>query len=241
MILKANNIKLGYDKLVIQVDSLLIDKPAFIFLLGKNGSGKSTLLKSMSGLLSPLSGEIYINKRPISDIRSTELSKKLRFVQSNASRVEFVNVFDYVAMGRMPYTGLFGKLNDHDKGRVDLAMHSMGIKSLESRMITALSDGEFQKVLIAQAICQDSDALLIDEPAAHLDIGAKAELFHLLAQQVSENNKTIVLATHEIKSALKLSDAIWISDKGKLMISSSDKLLASNHLNQIFGNEYISF
>ncbi|MEM7161376.1 MAG: ABC transporter ATP-binding protein [Bacteroidota bacterium] len=242
MIFQAQHIEVGYDKKsVLKAEHLQIEAGNFYFLLGKNGSGKSTLLRSLIGIQKILTGDVELNGNALNRFSRAELSKRICFVQSQNAGIDYLSVFDYVAFGRMPYTGYLGKLSTADFEKVDQAIELLGIQNLKERMITELSDGEFRKCTLAQAFCQETDILFVDEPTAHLDIAAKSELFHLLKKMSVEKGRAIVVASHEVQSALIHADEIWLIDQAEVQIGSAKALLENGAIDRVFGNEHVSF
>jgi len=238
---QGKNIAVGYENTVLEIENLDVKSGECYFLLGLNGSGKSTLLRSLAALQKPLRGQISLNNKPQSNYSIAEISQSICLVQSQSARPDYLRVYDYVAYGRMPYTGMFSTLNSKDQQKVEEAIKALGIEELKNREITSLSDGEFQKVKLAQAFCQETDILLVDEPAAHLDIGAKHELFHSLSNMAKQQNKAIIIASHEVEIALELADSIWLIHNKKLKINTAKAFIKEGLIDEIFGNEYVSF
>ena len=149
-------------------------------LLGANGTGKSTLLRTLAAFQPPLSGEMRLGDKSLSDISPRELSTKVGIVLTERIRVGGVSVREMVAMGRSPYTNFWGRLTDEDNAVVEDAMRQVGVAWLSDRQISALSDGERQKVMIAKALAQGTPIILLDEPTAFLDFPSKVEVMMLL-------------------------------------------------------------
>ncbi|NND77365.1 MAG: ABC transporter ATP-binding protein [Flavobacteriales bacterium] len=238
----ANDIAVGYNgNSVLETDALNVQSGKVYFLIGRNGAGKTTLLKSFCGLLPLINGQLRLNNNSLEDLSIHEKSKLFTFVRSSAHRVDHMKVWDYVAYGRMPYTGLLGRLNKEDVNIIDRSLEQLGITDLSGRYLTRLSDGEFRKVQIAMALCQQTELLFIDEPTAHLDIAAKAELFHLFQKMAREMGKAMVISTHEVHAALEMSDKLWLINKGYLHSGLAKEMLASGMVDEVFGSDLVSF
>lgn len=185
----------------------------FTLLIGKNGCGKSTLIKTIYGILPPFSGTISVNKQDISDFSIHERSKLISVVLTKRIYSEKFIVEDVVAIGRHPYTGILGRLSEKDHKIITHSMEDIGILSLAKRDINSLSDGEFQKVMLARAIAQECPILLLDEPSSFLDYPSKIELYQLLKKLCEEQNKTVILSTHDIQLAIPYSSHILLMKK----------------------------
>ena len=183
-------------------------------LLGANGAGKSTLLRTLAAFQPPLSGEILIGGRRLADISPREQSTLISIVLTERIRTAGITVRDMVAMGRSPYTNFWGRLTSTDDEQVDEAMRLVGIEQLARRQISALSDGERQKVMIAKALAQQTPVILLDEPTAYLDFPSKVEVMLLLGRLAHDMHKCIFLSTHDLDLALQLADRLWLMGKG---------------------------
>lgn len=177
-------------------------------LIGRNGIGKSTLLKTLALFLAPLSGRLLLMNRPASDYTDQERARLISVVLTGRPQVQNMTVGELVALGRSPYTDFWGRLRRRDQQVVEDAIRSVGIEGLQDRMTHTLSDGEFQKVMIAKALAQQTPVILLDEPTAFLDYPSKVEVFKLLNRLAHEQQKTIILSTHDLELAIRLSDDI---------------------------------
>ncbi len=211
-------------------------------LLGPNGAGKSTLLKTLSGFLRPLSGEIIINGRNITDYSDHELAKVIGVVLTERIHIANMSVDELVALGRSPYTGFFGRLSRHDRNIVDDALKRVGIEHLRSRMIHTLSDGERQKTMIAKALAQETPVIFLDEPTAFIDYPGKVEIMQLLARLCHEGGKTVFLSTHDVELALQIADRIWLIDKEEgVRTGAPEDLSLSGDMARCFRREGVKF
>ena len=195
-------------------------------LLGANGAGKSTLLRTLSAFLKPLSGNIWIQGRRLSDYRDKELATVIGVVLTEKCQLRNMTVTELVGMGRSPYTGFWGTLSKNDRRIVEDAIALVRIEDLKERMVHTLSDGERQKVMIAKALAQETPVIFLDEPTAFLDYPSKVEILHLLHRLSREMNKTIFLSTHDLELALQIADQLWLMDREKGVITGTPEDLA---------------
>lgn len=187
-------------------------------LIGSNGIGKSTLLKTLTGFLPKLSGRLLLDGRDINMLSQRERAKYISIVLTYKSDVQNLSVTEMVGMGRMPYTGFWGKLNANDQTIVAEAIEMVGIKHLKNRMIQTLSDGERQKVMIAKALAQQTPVILLDEPTSFLDFPSKVEMLQLLHRLAKETNKVVFLSTHDLELALRIADRLVELNKNGLQV-----------------------
>jgi len=197
----TNNLTIGYGTKVIQHElSFALNAGELVCMLGRNGCGKSTLLRTLAGLQPALSGTYEIG-----DVAVVLTDKLL---------LENTTVRDVVALGRYPYTSFLGRLTEEDERIIDEGLRVTGY-GLRDAMFNELSDGEKQRVLIAKALAQQTPVILLDEPTAHLDLPNRILVLQLLRRLAHEQGKTILISTHELELALRLSDRILLlSDKG---------------------------
>lgn len=202
--MRLQSLNIGYNSsapVVHSIDAELL--PAtFTCLLGRNGTGKSTLLLTLARQLAPLSGSIIYNN--VYDAVPPAL------VLPKSPNLQHTTVRELVSYGRLPYTGLLGRLHVADLQIADEAIARVGITHLAHRLIHCLSDGERQKALIARGLAQGSDTLLLDEPSAFLDYPSRRQLMELLVQLAHQQHKTILLSTHDVELAREYADLLWI-------------------------------
>ena len=216
-LLDVLDITSGYGKIDIIKDiSFKVEKGEFLCIIGPNGSGKSTLLKSLTKLLKPGKGSILFEGKDIYSFTTIEFSRRAAFVPPDISVSFSFRVEEIVSMGRNPYMNRFASLNDSDKKSIHEAMELTGIVSLKDRFIDELSTGETQRVIIAQAIAQETDVIFLDEPTSHLDIGHQTEIFDLLKKLQKEKGRTIILVSHDLNMASEYSDNLILMANGML-------------------------
>ena len=206
--------------------------------MGANGIGKSTLLRTLVAFQPPLAGQILYhqgdNHAPTSLtlLSQTQLARVISVVLTTKTSVENLTVQQVVALGRSPYTNIWGTLRAHDHHKVQWAMHAVGITALQNRMVQTLSDGERQKMMIAKALAQDTPVMLLDEPTAFLDYKSKVEMMTLLSALAHETNKMVLLSTHDLEQAVHTADALWVVTKGQAQHSKPQDT-TTNHANHL--------
>lgn len=211
-------------------------------LLGANGIGKSTLLRTLSAFQPKLDGQINIQGKEIETYTEKQLSTLIGVVLTEKCDIKNMSARELIGLGRSPYTGFWGTLNDEDKAIVDNAIAMVKIEDLASRMVHTLSDGERQKVMIAKALAQETPIIFLDEPTAFLDFPSKVEIMQLLHRLSRQTNKTIFLSTHDLELALQIADKIWLIDKQSgINIGTPEDLSLSGHLTSFFARKGIIF
>lgn len=240
-----NNLAIGYsngksNQKIISSHIDLNTKPSTLTcIIGHNGTGKSTLLRTIAGLQPVMGGYIYIAGQPLDSYTKAETSRLLSIVLTHRPNLKNIKVNELVAMGRAPYTGFFGKLNKDDMRIVKQAVASAGIENLSDRKISSLSDGEMQKVMIAKAIAQSTPIILLDEPTAFLDFSAKIDIMLLLRELAHKRQKTIIMSTHDIETALQAADEIWLINNSGVSIGSPKSLVERGIMSQYIDNKNI--
>jgi iron complex transport system ATP-binding protein len=245
-----HNLSIGYftkgsEKVVASGLNATINNGELTCLLGRNGIGKSTLLRTLSAFQPALEGEIVISStQPPSSITSLtdkQLSRLIGIVLTEKPDVQNMTIEELVGMGRSPYTGFWGTLDDEDKKIVGEAIQLVGIENLQGRMVHTLSDGERQKVMIAKALAQQTPIIYLDEPTAFLDFPSKVETMQLLRRLALEEQKTIFLSTHDVELSLQLADKIWLMEPGHLSVGTPRQLADEGALSRFIDHDGITF
>ena len=182
-------------------------------LMGANGVGKSTLLRTLSGFQQKLSGKIDILGKELDAYSDKELARTVGVVLTERPSAGDLSVFDLISLGRSPYTGFWGRLSLADKAIVKEVIAMVKIEKLTNRMVSELSDGEWQKMMIAKTLAQETPLIYLDEPTAFLDFPSKVEIMQLLRDLTRRTGKTIFLSTHDLELALQTADTLWLMDK----------------------------
>lgn len=240
--INIENLSIGHNnKSIIDEINISSSSNKLIGVIGRNGKGKSTLLKTISGLLPSIHGSINFNGNNIHEITDKDRSQLISIVLANNINIANITVQEFVAFGRYPYTNWLNIPKDHDNTTIQNALQLCQISELSNRYFHELSDGEKQKVNIARVLTQNTPFIILDEPTAHLDLINKVEILKLLKELSSNQGKMIIISTHQIELALQLCDEIWIFDKNKINKRSTEELIQSNEMNNLFGNENITF
>ncbi len=247
LVLEISGLKIGFyangkEKVIVDRLSLDLDGGRFVCLIGPNGIGKTTLLRTLCGLHPPLAGEIRIGGEDLNLLSHGERAKKMAVVLTEKVSVGNMSVFSLVSMGRQPYTNFMGRLTDVDIEKAHWALEMVGASLLKERVFNELSDGESQKVLIARALAQDPDLLILDEPTNFLDVSNRVEVMMLLKKLSRETKKTILLSTHDLDIATKTADRIWLmTDEKKVLRGIPEDLMLNGDFNRLFGNQSFEF
>lgn len=211
-------------------------------LLGANGAGKSTLLRTLSGFQPPLRGSITIDGKPLEEISKRDLSHLIGVVLTDRTSIGGLTAYEVVALGRQPHTGFFGRLSRTDDEIVRNALTACGIASKTHEFMAALSDGERQKVMIAKALAQECPIVILDEPTAFLDVVSRIEIMSLLHSIATEQNRAILLSTHDIEQALVLGDRLWLlSREYGMQTGVTEDLILNGAFNRLFPHAAIHF
>ncbi len=246
IILKTKDLSIGYQQkkqqqIVLSDINIAIKKGKLISILGKNGSGKSTLLRTLSKVQKPITGTIFFEDKNLNNYSENELSKKLSLVLTERLPESQLTVFEIIALGRQPYTNWIDALSKEDLLKINNAIVQTEITHLKNKNFYQLSDGQLQRVLIARALAQDTEVIILDEPTAHLDLHQTINIFTLLKDLVDKTGKTIILSSHQINLALQLSDHIILLKDNKLLYGSTETLISNNAFDDLFPNKLLKF
>ena len=229
--IELKNLTTGYgEHIVARSINSIIPEGNLISLLGPNGVGKSTLLRTLCAFQPAISGDIIINGTSLQELTQAQLSRIISVVLTERLDVRAMTVHNLVSLGRSPYTGFWGRLDEEDERQVRQAIDQVGISELYEREIGTLSDGELQKAMIAKALAQQTPIILLDEPTAFLDFPSKVEMMRMLHRLAHEMNKTIFLSTHDVEMALQLSDQLWLMTAEGVHSGTPDELTADGSL-----------
>lgn len=182
--------------------------------VGNNGAGKSSLLNLIVKNHKVPNNNIWINDEDLNNISYKKLSLRIAFIPQINSIYEELLVYDFVAMGRIPHTNTFGILKKEDKKIIDEVFDLLKIEKFKNNYFGSLSGGERQKVIIANALVQETPIIIMDEPLTYLDLKAKDEIINIITDLKNKYNKTIIMAIHELEIAANISDQIVIFYKG---------------------------
>lgn len=237
-IIDIANLEIGFDLAARSAPfypliNVSASKGDFIALLGRNGVGKSTFMRSLARLQPPVAGDVKIMGASFAKIERTELSRKLSFIPAEPIHAANMTVYEFVSLARYPYNGWFGVLSRFDKEMIHSALEHVNLLGFANRELDTLSDGERQKAMIAFAFAQDSEIVLMDEPTAFIDLPAKYEVVRLL-KELTLKGKTVIFSTHDLHTAIREVDTIWLMLSDGLMVGSPEDLALNGSLNQLF-------
>ena len=247
MTYKLENLSIGYrgkegTKVVASAINATIKAGELTCLIGANGAGKSTLLRTLAAFLPRLGGEIKIDDTSIDAFDANKLSKMVSVVLTTRLDTMNMTVRDIVSLGRTPYTNFWGTSRNKDKEIVEYSMQQVGLSHLATRFTGTLSDGERQKMMIAKALAQETQMIILDEPTAFLDYPSKIETMQLLRRLSRESGKTIFMSSHDFELVLQTTDSLWLMTKGKgINIGSPQELSANGALSTFIDRKGISY
>ena len=245
--LTATKLSIGYshrgqETCVAEALELALNAGEFICLLGPNGAGKSTLIRTLAGMQAPLCGSLKLQDQTFHSISPRERARMISVVLTEALPVGMMDAYSLVALGRHPYSGWLGGLDQTDKERIAWAFKAVGAEGLEGRQIAELSDGERQKVSIARALAQEAQVMLLDEPTAFLDLPRRVELMSILRNLAHREQMGLLLSTHDLDLALRFADRLWmITTDGQLIQGYPEELAMSGEFARIFANENLDW
>lgn len=247
-VLRTEALKIGYpgergqEKLVAEDLTLTLSPGELVCLIGPNGVGKSTLIRTLVGLQKALSGSVYLDNRPLSDLTVKEVAQRVSVVLTQAVQGDAIRVRELVELGRFPYTGVFDRLSAEDHVAVERALELTGAGLLAERFLHELSDGERQRVMIARALAQGSLLLVLDEPTAFLDLPGRVATIELLHRLARTEGRAVLSSTHDLDLALRHADRIWLMDStGRLSVGAPEDLVLFGDFDQAFNREGVHF
>lgn len=234
--LRTENLFLSYgEKPAVQDVSLEIPEGGITCLIGPNGSGKSTLLKSFAGLLSPLSGQAFLDGRPVTDWNRRKLALRLAMLPQKPIVPDGIRVRDLVALGRFPHRKWWQGNCASDDDATAEAMAMTGVLELAERPVQSLSGGQQQRAWIAMALAQGTDILLLDEPTTFLDWGYQLEVLELLSSLNRRYGMSVVMSLHDLNQAAQFADRIAILADGQLQaIGSPQQVITETLIDAVF-------
>ena len=207
--LAVESMTVGYNGAALIRDiTFSLKKGEILTLIGPNGSGKSTILKSITRHLALISGTVFIDGTGLKTLGGREVARRLAVVLTERARPELMTCRELVSAGRYPYTGSFGMLTPRDKEIVEQSLSRVHALDIADRDINEISDGQRQRILLARALCQEPEIIVLDEPTSFLDIRHKTELLEILSEMAKKRGITVVMSLHEIDLAERISDKI---------------------------------
>ncbi len=236
MILEARDISvLRGDRRVIEACSLSLDAGQAVALIGPNAAGKSTLLRALAGLLPVVAGQVRLEGRLFSEVSRSAIARSLALVSADEGAPSPLRVGDRVALGRYPYIGPFRERTPADDAAIERAIARTGIAHLVSRPLERLSAGERQLAALARGLAQEPRVLLLDEPAAHLDVGHELQLFRIL-DEVRREGVAVLAVVHDLQRAAAWAERLALLDAGRIVAEGAPgAVLASQAAGRAFG------
>ncbi|RMF62169.1 MAG: ABC transporter ATP-binding protein [Calditrichaeota bacterium] len=210
--------------------NLHIPRHSFLAIIGPNGSGKSTLLKLIMGILHPQSGEIFLNQKPLREFSRKRLAQLAGYVPQHFETIFHFTAWEIVSMGRHPYQSPFSSARVEDAHIVENAMKATEVWHLRHRVINHLSGGELQRVVLASALAQNPQILLLDEPTTALDLKHQFHFYNILETLRKENNLTIVTVTHDINLASYFCEQMVVLKDGAIVAEGTPEQLITQEL-----------
>lgn len=240
---EARQMSVGYQgEPLIRDIEIALEKGEILTLIGPNGAGKSTILKSIAGQLKLLGGAAYLDKEEIAGMSGSQLSQKMAVVFTEKLKTELMTCEDVVATGRYPYTGHFGILSESDYDVVNEAMELVHVTEIKDKDFTKISDGQRQRVMLARAICQEPQIIIMDEPTSYLDVKYKLEFLSVLQNLRSKKGLTVIMSLHELELAKKVSDRILcINGEYVERFGRPEEIFVPGYIEKLFGIETGSF
>lgn len=233
-VIRTERLDSGYGhKVIVAGAEILVQPGEIVTLIGPNGAGKSTVLKTIAGQLEPIAGTIYIGDAERSAYSLTDIAKKQAVMLTERKPAEKMTCEEVVSLGRYPYTGRLGILSENDKKIVRDTMELVHVTELADRNYDHISDGQRQRVLLARAICQEPEIMILDEPTSYLDIRHKLEFLDLLRSLTQEKEIGVIMSMHELELAHLIADKV-------ICVSADGKVVKTGSPEEVFTDELIS-
>ncbi|MGN0203627.1 MAG: ABC transporter ATP-binding protein [Coprococcus sp.] len=226
----------GYNgKPLIRDIEIRLKKGNILTLIGPNGAGKSTILKSIAGQLALIGGTVWVGRDSLQGMKREELAKKMSVVFTEKIKAEMMTCEDIVATGRYPYTGKFGILSEKDYRIMDEAMDLVHITEIRDRPFDKISDGQKQRVMLARALAQEPEIIILDEPTSYLDVKYKLEFLSVLQEMRKKKGLTVIMSLHELELAERISDQI-VCVKGQYInrIGTAHEIFRPDYIKELF-------
>ncbi len=233
----TEGLTVGYDGVPLIRDIRIgVKRGEILTLIGPNGAGKTTILKSIIRQLKPVAGTAFLDGQNMTEISSGELSEKLSVVLTDRVRPELMTCEDVVATGRYPYTGKFGVLSDRDRKIVRETMELVHISDLADRDFDKTSDGQRQRIMLARALCQEPDLIVLDEPTSFLDVRHKLEFLTILQKMTREKNLSVIMSLHELDLAGRISHKIACIREDRVdRFGTPEEIFTGNYIPELYG------
>ena len=241
--LHTEQLTVGYDgKPLIEQVEIGVRRGEILTLIGPNGSGKSTILKTIIRQLRVIAGTVVLEGRDMAGMRENEIAKKMAILMTERFKAELMSCRDVVATGRYPYTGRLGLLSKEDYEIVDRAIATVHAEDFAEKPFSNISDGQRQRLMLARAICQEPEVIVLDEPTSFLDVKHKLELLDILKSMVRERNVAVVMSLHELDLAQKVSDfVVCVAGDRVLRYDTPEQIFRDDVIRELYGIEKGSY
>jgi ABC-type cobalamin/Fe3+-siderophores transport system ATPase subunit len=238
--LEARHLCFNYNRPIVRDISFSLEPGTITGIIGPNGSGKTTALRLLSGIISPLSGEVLLwGERPLSKMKRKEIARHIAMVPQNGGVYYYQNVFQFAIQGRSPHLSLLGFESPADEEITLEALEMTQLTRYLKSRVSEISGGEKQRLLLARALVQQTDILLLDEFTANLDINYQIELLRLVRRITREKNIATLVVSHEINLLGAFSDRIILMSQGEICHQGGVReALTREHLSQMFGLDF---
>ncbi len=245
--LEAIDLSVGYRsrrrvRKVLEGLNLSVQGGEFVCLLGPNGIGKSTLLRTFAAIQPPLGGKVKLSGEELGRLTQNQIAQRLSIVLTDRIGLGTLSAYKVVELGRFPHTGWGGRLTPYDHGVVRHAIGLVDAVHLASRDVNELSDGERQRIMVARALAQEPQLMLLDEPTAFLDVSSRVRLTGLLRRLARRNNIAIVFSTHDLEISLRSADTLWLlAPGGVLHVGGPEDLVRGGQIAEAFQYDDLVF
>lgn len=239
----TEHLAVGYNGSILIDDiNIKIEKGKILTLIGPNGAGKSTILKTITRHLKRIDGGVFVDGEEVSTWSARQMAQQVAVVLTDRIRPELMTCAEVVSMGRYPYTNMMGKMTPKDQNVIREAMKRVHALDLADQEFSTLSDGQKQRIMLARAICQEPEIIVLDEPTAYLDIRHKVELLDILRSMAQEQNITVIMSLHEIDLATKVSDyMICVKGKRIAAFGTPEQILTTGSIESLYEMENGSY
>jgi iron complex transport system ATP-binding protein len=214
----------------------------FVCVIGPNGAGKTTLLRTLAGLLPPRAGRVLFDGAPIDTLSAGERAKRMSVVLTSTPAPGFMSVGGLVELGRIPHTGLMGRLSRADHEAVRAAMDTVGVEDLADRRVAQISDGERQRAAVARALAQAAEVVMLDEPTAFLDVAGRATVMTSLQRIAHRTARLVVATSHDVELVLRTADiVVVIGSDGTVQAGCPEDLALSGCFETLYPSNTLRF
>ncbi|MCY4070460.1 MAG: ABC transporter ATP-binding protein [Chloroflexi bacterium] len=245
--LQTRDLSIGYprrrkgDICLARALNLRLEPGSLVGLLGPNGVGKSTLLRTLAAMRAPLAGQVLLDGEDARRMRPGDLAKTLSLVLTNTPHPDLMTGYELVALGRLPHSDWLGRLTGSDREIISWALDAVNAGELACQILTELSDGQRQKLMIARALAQETAIMLLDEPTAFLDLPRRVEVMRLLKRLAHQTGRAILVSTHDLDQALRNCDQLWLMREGAMLVGAPEDLVLDGGITETFHTDGISF